>query len=64
VPRFGKLSDCFELGVLSPEIVWAWSEPQTDRSVATLNFLSGWLSEHILDSDRDYAQFLVGRGVR
>jgi hemerythrin len=36
---------------------------QTDVSVATLKFLSGWLSEHILDSDRDYAKFLIARGV-
>jgi len=36
---------------------------ETEVSIATLKFLCDWLNEHILDSDREFAPFLIARGV-
>ena len=36
---------------------------QTELSIATLKFLCDWLNEHILDSDREFAPFLIARGA-
>jgi len=33
-------------------------------TMATLKFLCDWLNNHILGSDKKYAPFLTGRGVR
>lgn len=37
---------------------------QGDVALATLKFLCDWLNEHILGSDRNFAPFLIARGVR
>ena len=33
-------------------------------TLEVINFLKDWLSDHILVSDREYAPFLIGAGVR
>jgi hemerythrin len=33
-------------------------------SVKVMQFLSNWLQEHIKGSDKKYAPFLIGRGVK
>jgi len=33
-------------------------------SVEVMNFLSGWLADHIIGSDKKYSSFLNERGVR
>jgi hemerythrin len=37
---------------------------QKDVSLATLKFMSDWLTNHILGSDMKYASFLIEKGVR
>jgi hemerythrin len=37
---------------------------QKDVSLATLKFMSDWLTDHILGSDMKYASFLIDKGVR
>lgn len=34
-----------------------------DVSMATLKFLCDWLNNHILGSDREFAPFLIGKGL-
>jgi hemerythrin len=44
-------------------LIGAVGAGQADVSIATLKFLGDWLGEHILDSDHEYARFLIARGV-
>jgi hemerythrin len=37
---------------------------QTHVTMATLKFLCDWLNNHILGSDKKFAPFLIGKGVR
>lgn len=37
---------------------------QSHVTMATLKFLCDWLNNHILGSDRKFAPFLMGKGVR
>ena len=37
--------------------------PDTPVVIATLQFLGEWLAKHILVSDKEYAPFLIARGV-
>jgi hemerythrin len=37
---------------------------RVDVSVGVMAFLSHWLRDHICGTDRDYAPFLIARGVR
>jgi hemerythrin len=37
---------------------------QSYVTMATLKFLCDWLNNHILGSDRQFAPFLIGKGVR
>jgi hemerythrin-like metal-binding protein len=37
---------------------------QSHVTMATLKFLCDWLNNHILGSDRKFAPFLIGKGVR
>jgi hemerythrin len=37
---------------------------QSDVALGTLKFLCDWLNNHILGSDRKFAPFLIGKGVR
>ncbi|HAZ12632.1 MAG: hemerythrin [Bdellovibrionales bacterium GWA2_49_15] len=37
---------------------------QMTISFATLDFLMDWLKKHIMGTDKQYTQFLVGKGVK
>jgi hemerythrin-like metal-binding protein len=37
---------------------------QSHVTMATLKFLCDWLNNHILGSDKKFAPFLIGKGVR
>jgi hemerythrin len=37
---------------------------RSDVAMATLKFLCDWLNNHILGSDKKFAPFLIGKGVR
>jgi hemerythrin-like metal-binding protein len=39
------------------------SRDDTTVSIATLKFLGDWLARHILVSDKEFAPFLIARGV-
>jgi len=40
------------------------TDPSASLGLELIQFLRSWLINHILKSDKDYSQFLVGKGVK
>lgn len=53
-----------KLGEQARLLVQKLQAGQNHVTMATLKFLCDWLNNHILGSDRKYAPFLIGKGVR
>jgi hemerythrin len=53
-----------ELAVKARELKAAFDRGETKLSVDVMLFLSTWLNRHILDEDKHYEPYLVGKRVR